>query len=143
MPPEDGSISGDSVERDVLAEHRRLETLFEEVLDSFHPEGEPDAARAALKELRAALETHFDQEDRLYYPAIWALRPDLKTELKGLVDAHDEFVAQLDHLEALLGRGKRGEARQATESLSSVFKSHEEAEEAVLATLDREFDTAR
>lgn len=143
MPPENGPNPGDSVEREVFAQHRRLDALFEEVLDSFRPAGPPEATRGALKELREALETHFDQEDRLYYPAIWALRPDLKPTLKTLVDAHGEFVAHLDRLEISLDRGERAEARSVFDYLSAVFKRHEDAEEAVLATLDREIDAAR
>ncbi len=131
------------MEREVFAQHRRLDAMFEEVLDSFRPEGPPEAIRGALKELREALETHFDQEDRLYYPSIWALRPDLKPQLKTLVDAHGEFLAQLDRLETLQDRGERAEARSVFDYLSAVFKRHEDAEEAVLATLDREIDAAR
>jgi hemerythrin len=131
------------VESEVFAQHRRLDVLFEEVLDSFRPEGPPEATHEALKELREALETHFDQEDRLYYPAIWALRPDLKPQLKTLVDAHGEFLAQLDRLETLQDRGERAEARSVFDYLSAVFKRHEDAEEAALATLHREIDAAR
>jgi len=143
VPPDDGSNLGDSVEREVFAQHRRLDALFEEVRDSFRPEGPPEATRDALTELRAALEVHFDQEDRLYYPAIWALRPDLKPQLKSLVSAHGDFTAQLDRLESLFDRGERAEARSVFDYLSVVFKRHESAEEAALATLDREIEAAR
>ena len=131
------------MEREVFAQHRELDSLFEEVLDSFRPEGPPEATLEALKELREALETHFEQEDRLYYTAIWALRPDLEPQLRTLVDAHGEFLAQLDRLGALLDRGERAEARSVFDYLSAVFKRHEDAEEAALATLDREIDAAR
>lgn len=143
MAPENGPTRGDSVVREVLAQHRRLDALFDEVQDSFRPEGPPEAAREALKELREALETHFDQEDRLYYPAIWALRPDLKAQLKTLVDAHGEFLGHLDRLESLLGQGEVAEARSVFEYLSAVFTRHEAAEEETLAALDREIGAAR
>jgi len=142
VPPKDGPILGASVEREVFAQHRELDSLFEEVLDSFRPEGPPETTLEALKELREALETHFDQEDRLYYPAIWALRPDLEPQLRTLVDAHGEFLAQLDRLGTLLDRGERAEASSVFDYLSAVFKRHEDAEEAALATLDREIDAA-
>ena len=125
------------------AEHRRLDALFEEVRDSFRPAGSPEATREAVAELRVALETHFDQEDRLYYPAIWALRPDLKPKLKSLVDSHAEFLAQLDHLTALLERSEGDEARAVFDYVSAVFDRHEGAEEEILATLDREIRITR
>jgi len=143
MPPEHGPIPGDSVERKVFAEHRRLDALFEEVRDSFRPTGSPEATREALGELRAALETHFDQEDRLYYPAIWALRPDLKPELKSLVDSHADFLAQFDRMAALLERSEGDEARAVFDHLSAVFERHEGAEEGILSALDREIRIAR
>jgi hypothetical protein len=143
VPPENGPTLGDTTVREVLAQHRRLDALFDEVQDSFRPDGPPEATLEALKELREALETHFDQEDRLYYPAIWALRPDLKPQLKTLVEAHGEFLGHLDRLENLLSRGEHSEAGSVFEYLSAVFKRHEAAEEETLATLDREIGAAR
>ena len=131
------------MEHDVLTEHRRLGELFEEVVDSLRPDGSPEATREALEELRAALETHFDQEDRLYYPAIWALRPDLEAHLRDLVGSHGDFLARVDCVQGLLGRGERAAARDAFQNLRTAFRRHETAEEDALAALEREIDAAR
>jgi hemerythrin len=135
-------MRGDSVEREVFAQHRRLDVLFEEALDAFRSEDPRNDAGAALAELREALETHFDQEDRLYYPAIGALRPDLKPKLERFLDAHAQFHHDFERVEALLSQASLDEARAAFEALSRAFKIHEAAEEATLATLERELGTS-
>jgi len=143
VPPDDGRRPGNSVEREVFAQHRRLDALFEEVLDSLRGEHPAEVVDSGLQELREVLETHFDQEDKLYYPTIWALRPELKPQLVRLTDSHGAMLADLDRVRALLDRGEPGEALQGFERLSAVFQKHEEAEEAILSTLDREIDATR
>ena len=138
MPPDGGPSQGDSVEHEVLAQHRRLDVLFAEALEAFSSEDPRGAARSALVALRAALETHFDQEGELYYPAIWALRPDLKPELQGFLGAHGQFQILLERIEGMLSGPPLAEARSALEAFFSAFKAHEVAEEATLATLERE-----
>jgi len=129
---------GKSVEREVLAEHRRLDALFVEVQTAFKRPVVSEAARDAFKELGEALDTHFDQEDRLYYPAIWALRPDLKPKLHAFREEHAEFRRQLEAIEAMLASGDFEEACRAIEVLSGRFGRHEVSEEETLRSLDQE-----
>lgn len=143
MPPDDEPDRGQTVERAVLAQHRRLDSLFEDALFSLRGGRPTHELQSGLQELREALETHFDQEDRLYYPTIWALRPDLKARLESLAGSHGAMLAHLDALRPLLDAGNVVEARSSFESLASDFRRHEEAEEAILATLDREIGARR
>jgi hypothetical protein len=138
-----GRGSGDSVEREVQAQHRRLDALFEDARDALHGEDALAAATEAFGILQGALETHFAQEDRLYYPAIWALRPEQKPELQAAVDAHQGFRAGLGRIESLLTEGELGAARRAFDELAESFARHEALEERVLARLARETTALR
>jgi hypothetical protein len=97
----------------------------------------------SLARLQEALEVHFLQEDELYYPAIWALRPGQRERLEACVAVHHQFR---DLLRDLCGRATRGElagALQVFEALAEDFRRHEVREEEVLHALDRELAVAR
>ena len=63
-----------SFEQRVAEEHRFLSPLFARALSALEDDG-LDPSIAALEELRSAVEEHLAQEDQIYYPALWALRP--------------------------------------------------------------------
>lgn len=126
----------------VLAEHRRLDVLFAQARDAFLRTDPSGRAVRALKELREALETHFDQEDHLYYPAIWALRPDLKPGLQDFVAEHEKFRSQLETIEAVLDRTDFEGCGRAIEVLAVDFGRHEDGEESMLRSLDLEIENA-
>lgn len=131
------------MEHEVMAEHRLLDALFADARDAFHAGDALEAARESFATLRDALETHFDQEDRLYYPAIWALRPLRKDALLAAVEAHHAFRTQLRDIDALLAEGEITDARNAFDALAAAFVKHEQQEERALASLDRELAPAR
>ena len=131
------------MEREVRAQHRRIDALFADARDALHAGDALEAASEAFASLRDALDTHFEQEDRLYYPAIWALRPEQKPGLVAAVEAHRDFRARLRAIDALLAEGELGEAQRAFEALAEAFTLHESQEESVLARLDRELATPR
>jgi hemerythrin len=143
MPPEKNPGGGESVETQVLAQHRRLDSLFSDACDAFRQEGTLEAVREVFAELREALETHFDQEDRLYYPAIAALRTELKPQLEAFVESHRRFRQRIESIDDLLTRGDLAAAHRAVETLAAAFEQHEAAEEGVLSTLAREVGAAR
>ena len=124
---------------DVFVEHRGLNAILAEVRASLH---DRHATAAALEHLAGAFDVHFAQEDRLYYPAISSLRPELQRRLRGISDRHAAFRAQLQRVHALLDEGALRAAREAFESLASDFEEHEREEEQMLTALDREPETA-
>ncbi|MEN8181829.1 MAG: hemerythrin domain-containing protein [Myxococcota bacterium] len=140
---DDDRDAGASVKTDVLEQHRQLDALLEEVREAFQEEGPGESAREAFRRLREALETHFEQEDRLYYPAIWALRPMQKAPLQACVAAHAGFRSRLRDIAERLQRGEVAAALNAFDDLAQAFESHEAVEETVLAELDREVAEAR
>ena len=86
----------------------------------------------------AALEAHYAREESLYYPSIWALRPDQKPALLDLIGSHNEFRAQLDAIAGDLEAGALHEAERHLEEFAEVFGYHESAEEKLLHLLERE-----
>ena len=132
-----------SVTTEVLEQHRRLETLLEDVQKAFRADDGGASAREAFSRLRETLETHFEQEDRLYYPSIWALRPAQKAPLQACVAAHTRFRSVLHDISQLLEDDQLAGASSAFDAFAQRFESHEATEEAVLTELDRELGDTR
>ena len=124
---------------DVFVEHRGLHAILSEVRASLH---DRRASADGLERLTAAFDVHFAQEERLYYPAISSLRPELQMRLRGISERHAGFRAQLRRVHALLDEGAVPAAREALASLSSDFEEHEREEEQLLSALDRESEPA-
>jgi Hemerythrin HHE cation binding domain len=129
----DGSL-GDRV----TSEHRQLDTLFRSTrasLDSSTDQGEAEEVFGRLQE---AVDGHLAQEDRLYYPPIWALRPEYKDTLEALLGAHDDFRARLAEIASHLARGARAAALAGFDAFVEDFGRHEAGEERVLEQIERE-----
>lgn len=133
-----GDRRGGALLEDRLArEHRQLEALFEELawaLETGRPAAE---ARAAFTELAETLEVHFEQEDRLYYPAIGGLRPELEGRLAELAERHQWFLDQLRRLGDHLRHEDTAGAWAVFRSLSDAFAAHESAEDEILQQIAR------
>lgn len=121
----------------IATAHRRLDALLGETRSALRAADEARAS-ASFEHLRAALEAHFDQEDRLYYPSIRALRPDLKPTVEGFVAAHEKFGELLAEISASLDAGSLADAQQALEAFADAFAPHEAREEGMLLALDRD-----
>ncbi len=128
----DESRGGDSVESTVRDEHHRLDELFVEVGDVFETSGTAEAMREAFAALSEAIDVHFEQEDRLYYASIGALRPDLEPEIAAISEAHRRFRLELAAIGDQVERGILEGARRGFAALSTAFRRHEVAEERLL-----------
>ena len=91
----------------VGAVHRSLAAMFEETRAAFRDGDEAEAA-AAFARLREELEAHFEKEDRLYYPAIRALRPDRAEAVNRVGTAHQQFVRRFELIVEQIQAGKLG-----------------------------------
>ena len=127
-----------SIEHSIAEQHRRLDALFEEILVAMREHEPPEAIRDAFARLREALESHIDQEDRLYYPSLRALRPAHRDVLYSLSVAHDVFRTRLEEIEAQLGARDLGAAERAIGAFGEAFAAHELTEERLLAHIDAE-----
>jgi hypothetical protein len=135
-------MADESYEAAILAEHRRLDALFAEVGIALSEPGASGDAGTAFARLRERLESHVDQEDRLYYPAVRALRPEHRASIRALVQAHEGFRAQLHEIAARLDAGDRGGAEAALRALAHAFAAHEVSEERLLREIDRSLGEA-
>jgi len=127
-----------SIEHSIAEEHRRLDALFEEILVAMREDEPPEAIRDAFARLREALESHIDQEDRLYYPSLRALRPAHRDVLYSLAAAHDVFRTRLEEIDTRLGARDLGAAERAIGAFGEAFAAHELTEERLLAHIDAE-----
>ena len=113
-----------SMKDSITTAHRRLDTLLGETRSALCATDEARAS-ASFEHLRAALEAHFDQEDRLYYPPIRALRPDLEPIVDGFVAANAKFGGLLGEISESLDAGSLADAQQALEAFADAFAPHE------------------
>lgn len=122
----------------VAAEHGRLDSLIAELLGNLRETTEGASLQEAFGQLRDQFEAHLEREDRLYYPALRALRPGHRERLAAIATAHETFHSQLAQIEASLERGAIDAVARGLESLASQFAVHEVAEEQLLRQIDQE-----
>lgn len=126
----------------IAAAHRSLDGLFESTRRSLEESLGPHAIDAFCR-LREALEAHFEQEDRLYYPPIAALRPEARAAIQDFAAIHEAFRAKFREIGALLETGRFEDAGRAFGEFAKEFSIHERNEEKLLAELDRDVSAAR
>jgi hemerythrin-like domain-containing protein len=128
--------AGDPPLETVAHEHRRLDELLARVRAALDGEGNEGSAQAAISRLEHALEAHFLREESLYYPTLWALRPELESPLRRLTAQHAEFRSRLSALAEALDAGTIPRARLDATRFVELFGEHESAEERALEGLE-------
>lgn len=132
----------DFVLRTVADEHRSLGVLFEETRAVLLRKDGAAVARGACARLREAVESHLEREETLYYPTIWALRPDHKGALLGLVESHPRFRAHLDALTEAAESEALGDAKRRLNEITQLFRRQEAEEEKLFRSLESELEAA-
>jgi hemerythrin len=127
-----------SIEKLIATEHRRLDSIFEEVLGALREGDEAAAVRDAFARLREHVESHVSLEDRLYYPALRALRPAHRDPLLAITAAHEVFRARLAEIAASIEQGAFDAVDAALQAFATSFGAHESAEERLLHQIDAE-----
>ena len=130
-----------AVEQVVRGEHRRIGGQFVDVARAFEQPDERDALREAFTALCEQLDVHFEQEERLYYASIGALRPDVAPEIRAISSAHAHFRLQLAAIADQLRRGEIRAAHQGFSTLAADFHQHEALEEKLLQRIDPKRDS--
>jgi hemerythrin len=132
-PTSEDRAPAESVPQRIEIEHRRLQDRVADACTALQGTGD---ARRAVEELSDAAEAHFLREESLYYPTLWALRPELEGPLSRLLSAHDGFRARLREIVRAQAGGERPAAIEQLESFVELLGEHESAEERVVASLD-------
>lgn len=131
------------MEREVFAQHRRLRGLFADVQDALDAGLGVDEVREALMRLGEALDVHFEQEDRLYFPPIVSLRPEHRGRIDALGEEHGLFRERLARIAEGLEVGGLEATNRAFQEFAADFGRHEKSEEDLLTALDRDVASAR
>ncbi|MAE97351.1 MAG: hypothetical protein CL910_22100 [Deltaproteobacteria bacterium] len=126
------------VVRRVANEHSALEALFSRALPCLEEGAEGLGTRDAVEELRAALEAHLSAEEDLYFPTVWALRPQFEIRLRSFIRAHQRFRGLLREIAGLVESREEEGALRLLKELRHEFTRHEREEEDALHALDRE-----
>ncbi len=127
-----------SVTTKIAEEHRALDKLFSRALEQLHASGSELQARDAFDELAEALESHLAAEESLYFPTIWALRPEFKDRLRAFIRAHHHFRGLIEEITGLMGSRETEEATHVLGQLRHEFGRHEGGEEDALHSLDEQ-----
>jgi hypothetical protein len=115
----------------IQAAHDQLDSFFQSTRDAL----DGDEAKMACTQLRDALETHFAQEESLYFPTLWNLRPELEQTLRGLIAGHPGFIEKIDMTVRLIEGSAQTDARICFEDLQHQFTLHERSEEETLLSI--------
>jgi hypothetical protein len=127
-----------SVEERVAREHRYIDDLFGEAQAALRGQDATPGARESFLRLRDALETHFAQEDHLYYPPLWALLPERKPRLVELIAAHAHYRDILARISAQVDEGALAVASRTLEEFARSFERHEQREERLLQAVEQQ-----
>ncbi|MBW2290263.1 MAG: hemerythrin domain-containing protein [Deltaproteobacteria bacterium] len=112
----------------IQAAHSRIDAWFETTRSALAN----DEATSACAQLREVLETHFAQEEELYFPTLWQLRPDQEKCLRGLIATHAVYLGKVDKTVEFIGAGRPDDAVACFEELQKLFAAHEVEEEQTL-----------
>jgi hypothetical protein len=116
----------------IQAAHGQLDRFFQSTRDALSGA----EAKIACGQLRDALETHFAQEESLYFPTLWNLRPELEQTLRGLLAGHAGFLEKIDRTVRLIDDGEQTDAQACFEELQHQFALHEGSEEETLRAIE-------
>jgi iron-sulfur cluster repair protein YtfE (RIC family) len=124
--------------RKIADEHRALDKLFTRALTQLVVGSCELQTQDAFEELREALESHLAAEENLYFPTIWALRPEFKERLRAFIRAHHYFRGLIQEITGLMDSHESEEAKHVLERLRHEFRRHEVGEEDALISLDQQ-----
>jgi len=121
----------------IISQHSQLGELHQLVASELD-RGAVHSARQAFERFEEALQAHLEVDERIYFPALGALRPRLTDEIATLVQEHDGIFALLPGLRSLLRGGEMELSRERLRDLARLISDHESREEAlVLASLEQ------
>jgi iron-sulfur cluster repair protein YtfE (RIC family) len=130
----DGLADRDSLQR-WWEEHSELDRLVADVEDALNG-GRLDAAQVALAALAEALESHFNVEERVYFPLVERFSPEHAAIVRGARMGHARVTESLDSLREVVERGEIAAARRALAMVLDLFRRHEGEEAKLIAELE-------
>ncbi|MBM4336196.1 MAG: hemerythrin domain-containing protein [Deltaproteobacteria bacterium] len=117
-------------------EHSDLDHLVAALEESLSG-GRIAVSRRAVEELAGALETHFDLEERVYFPLVERFSPEHCTRVRAARVAHAQVSETLQSLCDLIERGETLKACRVLAVLLDRFRTHEIEDARLIADLER------
>jgi len=114
--------------RRISNQHRQLDLFYEMLLKSLFRENVAKA-RSEFLRFHDALEAHFTVEERIHFPALHGMRPELDAELAALVEDHKGFRSTLDQLADLLEKKELARCSDELDRFVVELAAHEGREE--------------
>ena len=130
-----------AVERLIASQHRRLDSMFAEVVGALREGESANAVRAAFARTRAQVEQHLAAEDRIYRPALESgspLAPRQRAALAAVATEHDDFRERIGRVaEEIEGDGLAA-VEPLLAALAADLERHEAAEEDLLLRIGKD-----
>jgi iron-sulfur cluster repair protein YtfE (RIC family) len=126
--------------RQTAQQHEHLRVLHRRLDDALE-RGAVDAVSAAAERLHAALAAHFELEDAVIFPAFHGLAQRGADELNKLVREHRRYLAEFEHMRAMLDTAALANFAAAYRTLTTGLGAHEQREEELLSSLEGAADS--
>ena len=117
-------------------EHSDLDHLVAALEESLSG-GRIAVSRRAVEELATALESHFDLEERVYFPLVERFSPEHSTRVRAARVAHAQVSETLQSLRDLIEQGETLKACRVLAVLLDRFRTHEIEDARLIADLER------
>jgi iron-sulfur cluster repair protein YtfE (RIC family) len=117
--------------RRIAGQHAWLASVESTVLRVLE-RGTPGEAREALRAYQGSLDAHFELEERIHFPALHGLRPELGERIAALVVDHGRLRRALDELADRVGSVPRDAVTAGFRDVTLQLGEHEQREETLL-----------
>ncbi|MDJ0789048.1 MAG: hemerythrin domain-containing protein [Myxococcota bacterium] len=121
--------------RRMAAQHRRLRTLYAALCDVLGGRDDDVPLADAFSRYEEALHAHFSMEERMAFPAMHGLRPDLGPDLEALVREHGRVCDDLVALGRSIEEGGN-DLMPKLEAIAAFLDRHEAREEGLVAKVE-------
>lgn len=130
-----------AVERLVASQHRRLDSMFAEVVGALREGESANAVRAAFARTREQVEQHLAAEDRIYQPALGsaeALTPPQRAALLAVAAEHEAFRTRIARVAEQVDGDGFAAVEPLVATLAADLERHEAAEEDLLMRIGKD-----
>ncbi len=117
--------------RRVHSQHEQLAVLIAELQKTFE-QGTDQMMRSAFEQFADAFDAHMRVEEKLYFPALHGLLPDVDPELAALTAEHGELRDDVEQIRTKLSARDHATARSLLAALAERRDAHESIEEALI-----------
>ncbi len=115
----------------IASQHRQLDVFVRAVSQALRRVRRRDCETAMFR-LQGALNAHFAVEEKIVFPALYALHSELADKLQALERDHERLREDVDRLALAIVASDITTARKALEEFAAALSDHERSEERIL-----------